>query len=284
MTGFGSGTVFSDGRSLSVGIRSVNSRFLGLTVKLPPGLEALEEAIRKRVAETCQRGRIFVEVILGEDTVTADGKTAFDRKRFEAYASVLDTIEKEYGKKIDIAHVIDVKELILPNEPGQVDKGALLRAVDEAVEKVQLMREREGKAIAEDLTGRVERLGKLLRKIESISRRSLSETENEYRERIRNLVGEVLGDDDRIVQEAAILAERLDVTEESVRCASHLEQFRDLINASDTVGKRMNFLLQEINREVNTIGSKTNQLEITRCVVDLKDEAEKMREQVQNVL
>lgn len=285
MTGSGFATVDANGRSVSVGIRSLNSRYLNVTVKLPRGLEPVEDAIRRLIQERCRRGHISVEVAVEESGSQPDGKVIFDRKRFEAYASVLDAIERDYGKRIDMAQVLDVKDLVLAEEDRvAVAPDLVMKAVIEAQEKLDRMRVKEGKAIVKDLLARLKGMEGGLDRVIELSDPFLLEVRDKYRTRISELMEGKVVDENRILQEAAVLAERMDVTEECVRCASHIDQFRDLVNSSEPVGKRLNFLLQELSREVNTIGSKTDRLEISRIVVDLKDEVEKVKEQVQNVL
>ncbi|MFQ6616290.1 MAG: YicC/YloC family endoribonuclease [Fidelibacterota bacterium] len=285
MTGSGYATVEANGQSFSVGIRSVNSRYLNVTVKLPRGLEEAEDVIRQAVQDRCKRGRISVEVVMGDAAPVPDGSVTFDRKRFEAYASVLDAIERDYGKRIDIAQVVDMKDLVMVGEErARGDTDLLMTGVVEALKKLDGMRDREGKAMARDVLARLEGMERDLRRVATMCQKFLPEVQEGYRDRIKNLMEGGAVDENRILQEAAILAEKMDVTEECVRSASHLDQFRELVVSSEPVGKRLNFLLQEITREVNTMGSKSDRIEISRIVVDLKDTVEKVKEQVQNIL
>lgn len=286
MTGYGSHTVETQTVRITVDVRSLNSRFLDLSVRLSEGLESLEERVRRKAREECQRGRISVFVSVDPQFKEMDGNLEIDRDRFEAYLSLIDTIEREYGQKMDVSTIVDIKELIVDSRVRKVDPEVVLEALSRALAELKAMRLAEGKVIAEDLGGRMETLRVLLDGIRSISEESLLQTRDTYARRIRELAssGEVVVDDGRILQEAAILTEKMDVTEECVRCASHLGQFEKLIESKNPVGKRMNFVLQEITREVNTIGSKTGRLEIVQKVIDMKNEVEKLKEQIQNVV
>ncbi|MFQ6676069.1 MAG: YicC/YloC family endoribonuclease [Fidelibacterota bacterium] len=285
MTGSGYATVEADGRSISVGIRAVNSRYCNIAVKVTDGLETVEDTIRRAVQERCKRGRITVDVVVEETVPRPDGSVTFDRKRFEAYASVLEAIERDYGKRIDIAQVVDMKDLVMVGEERvEVDEKRVMEGVREALEMLDGMRIQEGETIARDILARVESIKKGIQGITELSGGYLAQVRERYRDRIRDLMDGEPIDENRILQEAAVLAEKMDVTEECVRCVSHLDQFKELLESVEPVGKRLNFLLQEIGREVNTIGSKSDNLEIIRMVVDLKDEVERVKEQIQNVL
>lgn len=264
----------------------MNSRFFDYSIKLSPGLEPLEQDIRRETKRECQRGRISVFVSAEYKGRGTDGEVVLDKERFEGYLSLLKMIEREYGEKISISDIVDVKELIIDRRMDVIGKELVLGALREAVAKLKTMRSREGEIIATDFLTRIEKLKAILDEVRSLTEDLLSEVRETYEQRIRELMArdEVLADDGRVLQEAAILAEKLDISEECVRCASHLEQFKTLLEADDPVGKRLNFLLQEISREINTIGSKTNKIQIAERVITMKDEVEKLREQVQNVL
>lgn len=285
MTGSGYATVEDNGRSVTVGIRALNSRYMNMVFRLPRGLEEMEDRLRRAVQERCKRGQISVEVVVDEPGSISDGNVAFDRKRFEAYASVLDAIERDYGKRIDIAQVLDMKDLVLTEEGKvQVDQDSVMKAFADALDDLDRMRVEEGKAIGKDILARLKGMEEDVEGIIALSEKFLPEARESYRARISELMNGTGVDENRILQEAAILAEKLDVTEECIRSRSHISQFKDLVDSPEPVGKRLNFLLQELSREVNTIGAKSDRLEISRIVVELKDKVEKVKEQVQNVL
>lgn len=286
MTGFGSSTVEKGRLSVSVEIRSENGRFLDVSIRTSAGLGSFEDDIRQDIKRELRRGRISVSVSAEQEGLGPDGDVQFDRAQFEAYSAIRDTIQREYGEKINITDVIDIRRLLTIDETVDVDKRLFLGAVRDAIGEVKSMRVAEGRAMAEDMRMRVDHLDRMLNEIGSICEGYMPALTDEYRKKIQDLVTTegIPAHDPRILQEAAILAAKVDVTEECVRCASHLKQFKNLVAAKDPVGKRMNFLLQEIGREINTIGAKTNQLKITRHVIDMKDETEKLKEQVQNVL
>ncbi len=286
MTGYGSSSVEKDGVFVTVEIWSVNSRFLNFSAKLPGGLEFLEEGIRRETKRTCKRGRVSVVISVGARKAGTNGEFHLDKERFEAYMSLLKTIKRDYGATVSIADLVDIKELITDDIVEETNEKLILDVLQEAMERLGAMRSTEGQIIADDFRTRIANLGSLLKETRSLWENSLPLIRDGYERRIRELLEgkEIQVDEARLVQETAIIVEKMDITEECVRCASHLEQFKTLLEEQEPVGKRMNFLLQEIQREINTIGSKSNEIQITRNIVDMKDEVEKIREQVQNVL
>lgn len=284
MTGFGSASVTVGRTVLSTEVRAVNSRFLDFKVSLPKELQYLQDEIRRTVQDMCVRGWVTVTINLEAAEASGNGSLSLDRRRFEQYASILNIIEKEYECKIDLEKVIDLKELIT-NEPAEhFDRDTVMESVDEALRILVEMRVSEGQILARDMKKRVGQLAHMLDEIRTLAEQSIQKVQEAYRARLSELTQEIELDDSRLLQEAAVLAEKGDVTEECVRLDSHLVQLKNLIETEGTVGKKMNFLLQEINREINTIGSKTSEIEITRRVIDMKEKAEQIKEQVQNVL
>ncbi|MFQ6606945.1 MAG: YicC/YloC family endoribonuclease [Fidelibacterota bacterium] len=283
MTGFGSGSLESIDHRLFIEVRAVNGRFFEAKIRLPRTAVSLEHLIRKKVKEICQRGHFSVLVEI-ERNVGENGSTLFDREKFENYRSILAAIKEEYGESLDIDQVITINDLLQHQKKFEVSTDDLMRILVDALEQLDKMRAAEGMILAEDMQARTQKLSSYLKEIEDYWGKRSSLIREEYESKIAQIAGEVNTESSRIIQEAAILAEKLDITEECVRCQSHLDQFASLLESEDPVGKRMNFLLQEINREINTVGAKSNQLEVIQRVVDMKDEVEKLKEQVQNVL
>lgn len=284
MTGFGTGYKSTESVSLAVEISSLNSRFLDIRIKLPFNSNSLKRVIRQRVKEKCERGKISVTVSFEYDMDSGNNSNIFDRKKFEAYSSILSTLENEYDQKINLADVIDLNEFILLDSPKEIDPEIVMQVFDKALMDFIVMTEQEGEMLNIDISQRLEKLMDILSLLEQVCRDSKPEIFKEYQTKIKELLNNIAIDDSRILQETAILAEKVDVSEECVRMKSHLKQFSGLLSENKPVGKRMNFLLQEMYREVNTIGSKNNKIKIIRMVIDMKDEIEKIKEQVQNIL
>lgn len=284
MTGFGTGYKSTESVSLAVEISSLNSRFLDIRIKLPFNSNSLKRVIRQRVKEKCERGKISVTVSFEYDMDSGNNSNIFDRKKFEAYSSILSTLEKDYDQKVNLADVIDLNEFILLDSPKEIDPEIVMQVFDKALMDFIVMTEQEGEMLNIDISQRLDKLMDILSPLEQVCRDSKPEIFKEYQTKIKELLNNIAIDDSRILQETAILAEKVDVSEECVRMKSHLKQFSGLLSENKPVGKRMNFLLQEMYREVNTIGSKNNKIKIIRMVIDMKDEIEKIKEQVQNIL
>ena len=289
MTGFGSGEVSVAGVTVTVELRAVNHRFLDVALKLPAPLAPLEGEIRNYLKEHLARGRI---TCLAQ--VDATGKTppvVLDRGRLvqglellqEAAAAVKNTTGRP--AEITLDHLLMIPDLFC-SEEAVLEEGtvrdALQAALTGAVEQLQGMREREGQGLAAELAERLGRVHEHLQDVLQLAPQAATEALERLRKRLDQLTDEGL-DPQRLAQEAAILADRSNINEECERLTSHLEQFQQALAGGGQVAKRLNFLLQEMHREVNTMGSKTSLLPITRTVIEMKDEIESMREQVQNL-
>lgn len=289
MTGYGRGEYLDERYHFTVEAKSVNNRYLDIQVKLPRKITYLEEYIKQNLKKYATRGKveIFVKLELGN---TSDTKVSFDSVLVKNYFDVLMGIEEVTGASsavsaLELARFQDVIKL----EEKEVDQNEIKNCLDNAMNlafsNFKDMRRVEGSKLKEDI---LERCNLLVDYFESIE--ALSENiELEYQEKLILRLAEMLKnlgqniDEQRIVQEAAILADKANVTEEIVRFKSHILQLKDTLEEEDSVGRKMDFILQEMNREVNTIGSKSSKIEITNVVVDLKCELEKIREQVQNI-
>jgi uncharacterized protein (TIGR00255 family) len=289
MTGFGAATVRLGARSrgsVSIEIKSVNQRFLDLKLSLPKEYAGWESEVRKIVQERVGRGR--VEIYVGRSVAGDDRpRVEVDEDLARAYVDQWRRLKRRLrlAGEVDLSLLKGIPDLYRAREVTAVpesERAVLLRALASALRALDAARLREGKHLADDMRARIRALEKLASGMTERAEASRHDTRRRIEERMRELVDGKF-DEGRIVQEAAFLAERSDVTEEVVRLKSHLGALRDLLDTDDSVGKRIDFLLQEVQREVNTVASKSSDLELTHLAVDAKGEVEKIREQVQNV-
>ena len=287
MTGYGRAEKTIDGREITVELRAVNNRYLDLNVKLPRVYGFAEDAVKSLVKANVNRGKLdmFITVNVTEDQSV---KIALNKPVLEGYLAALKSIASDYGVRDDISvtalsRMPDVFVIEKQEEDEQKLTDDILSVVKEALAKFNAMREKEGAAMEADLRSRAKTVLALVEKVEARSPVTLAE----YRARLTEKMQEVLGatniDESRILQEAAVYADKIAVDEETVRLRSHLNQLDQMLTAGGPIGRKLDFLLQEFNRESNTIGSKGNDLEQARTVVDLKAELEKIREQTQNI-
>jgi uncharacterized protein (TIGR00255 family) len=289
MTGFGAATMRLGARSrgsVSIEIKSVNQRFLDLKLSLPKEYAAWESEVRKLVQERVGRGR--VEIYVGRSVAGDDRpRVEVDEDLARAYVEQWRRLKRRLrlAGEVDLSLLKGIPDLYRAREATAVPEGeraVLVRALSRALRELDASRLREGKHLADDMRARIRALDTLASGMAERAEASRHDTRRRIEERMRELVDGKF-DEGRILQEAAFLAERSDVTEEVVRLKSHLEALRDLLDSEETVGKRIDFLLQEVQREVNTVASKSSDLELTHLAVDAKGEVEKIREQVQNV-
>jgi len=294
MTGYGSGhalLVTEEGREtegrVEVDLRTVNHRFLDVRVRLPPALQEHVAVIEERVGKRLQRGRVEVALRIEgapESTPILDVERA--RSALEQLASLRDVIAP--GEPVPLALLSTVPDLFRtdPRANGPA-RACVLEALDAACNDVDAMRLREGRALARDLSSRLERIRAKLAQIRVHVPTIVEAHRDRLRERLEKLLGDrpIALDEPRLEQEVALYADRTDVAEEVARLASHCNQFDEIMQGTGpTHGRKLDFLLQEMSREVNTIGAKVQEPEVTRMVVELKADIERMREQVQNVM
>ena len=282
MTGFGRGSGGRGSNKVDVEIRSVNSRFLELKFRGVTIDPTIEQKIRALLEKTIQRGNAQVRIEL--NVSQGNQKLSFNKDRFELIQDVMKKIHVSYGQRMSLSDVISTHDLLKAEEPDSIDQNVIIKAVEHALNQLNEMREKEGKQIQDDIVKRIKNLQKSIDSVELISGNFKSEKQAQLQEKISDLLNGDFLDESRLVQEVAYLADRADVTEEIVRCRSHFDQLYSYLEREDPVGKRINFLIQEIGREINTIGSKSPQTDVTKHVVEMKDELEKIREQVQNIL
>lgn len=287
MTGYGKGESLHEGGRFIVELRCVNHRYGEVTVKLPRALMQFENEIKKRVAERLVRGKIdvFIQV---ENAVALGVPTAnlpLARGYLKAFNSIKDALGLEGEVKLSlIASQRDVVTVAAEAEASLEEMPAeLTAALEEALRRVDEMRLFEGESLFADFKKRREVLAQLIGRVAARSPMVVAEYSQRLKERISQLLSDGALPEERLALEVAILADKCDITEELVRLESHLRQFDETLTRDEQVGRKLDFLLQEINREVNTIGSKANDAQIASIVVELKAELEKIREQVQNI-
>jgi len=282
MTGFGRGFAGRGKNRIDIEIRTVNSRYLEIKLRGLPLDSQVENEIRKIIEKDVQRGSVYVRV---ESKSNQDSPTiSFNRERYDSLQGILKDIYVSYGQRLDLSDVITTNDILKIEENQSIDRALVLKATSNAIEQLNEMRKTEGEIIYVDIKNRIEFLKKTLVQSEKITKELKSEKHLTLKNKISELLKDEKLDESRLIQEVAYYSERSDVTEELVRCKSHLKQIENYINLNEPVGKRLNFLLQEISREVNTIGSKSPQTEVTMQVVEMKSELEKLREQLQNLL
>ena len=287
MTGYGRAVETVNGREFTVELRSVNNRYLDCTVKLPRVLSFAEDAVKQAVKGTISRGKVDVFVSLRAEGAQ-DVKITLNTAMVEGYLDAMHQMAKDYGIREDISvsllsRMPDVFTVDKPEVDEEQLLADLLGVVNLALERYDAMRSAEGKALENDLRSRGQTILSLVEQVEAGS----GQTVEDYRTRLENKLKEVLAntaiDESRILTEAAIFADKVAVDEETVRLRSHLDQMNNMLTAGVAIGRKLVFILQEMNRESNTIGSKCTDVRLARIVVDIKAELEKIREQTQNI-
>ena len=282
MTGYGRGTAGKGINKITSFVKVVNGRYLDIKIR---GIE-IEPSdyneIRNLLVEKLVRGTVQV-------TIEVENKNnletlSFNKDRFEAIEGILIEVQKKYGRHLEMSDIINSNDLFYYSEPQSLDSKLLINSVTKACDEVNSMRKKEGGKLKSDLDDRLNVLIKLLLKLEKQIPEETKKRAKKYRVRVGELVQDISIDESRIIQEIAILAEKADITEEVVRLKSHFDQFKSIIAKIDPVGKQLNFLIQEISREMNTIGSKTSSNDLINTIIIMKDELEKIREQTQNIL
>ncbi len=287
MTGYGRAVETVNGREFTVEIRSVNNRYLDCTVKLPRTLSFAEDAVKQAVKGTISRGKVDVFVSQRAEGVP-DVTVSLNRDVADAYIQAMRQMAEEFKirEDISVALISQMSDVFTVDKP-QVDEEQLLsdlmQVVRHALESFDAMRSREGDALKADLSGRGNTIRGLVSQVEAGNVQTVAD----YRARLYQKLQEVLANtafgEGRVLTEAALFADQAAVDEETVRLRSHLEQMDSMLSGGGAIGRKLDFLLQEMNREANTIGSKCTDLRLARVVVDIKAELEKIREQTQNI-
>ncbi|MFZ7103127.1 MAG: YicC/YloC family endoribonuclease [Peptococcaceae bacterium] len=287
MTGYGRGEGEGNGKKFTVEIKSINHRYLETVIKQPRQYMLLEEKIRRLVQQYLQRGRVELYIKV-EETGEKKPEIKVDKDNAIAYYNSL----KDLAHCLDIYPNINIHQLVTLPEVIKLEEREddlediwlnLEKALLQALENLLIMRNAEGESLKNDLTQRIQVLKDLTSQINSRSPFVIEEYREKLKARIAELLDETQYDENRLIQEVIYFAEKSNITEELVRLDSHFQQFLQAVKSDESIGRKLDFLVQELNRETNTIGSKANDLAISRLVVEMKSEVEKIREQVQNI-
>ncbi|MBQ2916679.1 MAG: YicC family protein [Clostridia bacterium] len=287
MTGFGRSVYENEGREYLIEIKSVNNRFSDINIKMPRSFNYLEEKIKKEILKSVTRGKIDLYITFNNNSDkgktiklnTEIAKIYIDElKKLSKEAEIIDNINI-----MDISKFPDVLNIKMEEDSEEIIEKELMVALNEAIKSFIDMREKEGSKIKQDFENRVKVIAEKIEQICSISTGLVEEYIVKLETRIKELLKTDVVDQTRLAQEVVIYSDKCSVQEEITRLKSHISQFLNLTNENIAIGKKLDFLIQEMNRETNTIGSKANNLEITNLVVDIKTELENIREQVQNI-
>lgn len=285
MTGFGRSNVEWEKLSVTVEVKSVNHRFSEFNIRMPRQFFVIEDKIKKKISEYVTRGRVEVFITLA-GTEHIPSKVNVDWQLLDEYIHSIKVIQEKYQLEKISLHDILMREDLITIDEKQADNEELqlfvLNAIGEASQQLQEMRVREGKVLEEDISSQLSTLEK---KVVSL-REYAPNVVHHYMERLRRRMDDLANgviDESRLVNEVAIFADKADINEELTRLQSHIDQFQKIMKMNEPIGRKLDFLLQEMNREVNTIGSKANDSDVAREVVEMKSLLEKMKEQVQNI-
>lgn len=287
MTGYGRARMETSGYDVCVEIKSVNNRYLDVSVRCPRAYGFMEERLKKLTAEYTTRGKVDIYVTV--DKISGSGTVVtYDKDLLESYITALREIQSKYSltDDISVANVAQYRDIFTQtkeDEDDEVIREAVLNAARAAFDDYTAMRAAEGERLCENMLEKLDYIEKKRLEIEFLAPNAVKAYREKLTEKITELIGAAQLDPARILTEAAIFADRVATDEETTRLASHIKQFKTILSSDEASGRKLDFLTQELNREVNTIGSKANDIEISKIVVDLKSEIEKIREQIQNV-
>ena len=288
MTAYGRGEYRLGNTQFVAEIRSVNNRYRDIILKFPKNYQIFEKDLKEIISSKVRRGRLEVSVQIENNGEDSPYTLELNVPLVKSYLKILSQLAEQFGleKEIRVDALLQMKDIILfrPEENG-VDKQwpGLQKVVAQALDSFEVMRAREGETIEADFSERLNLLEEHLNQVDKRTPILIEEYRARMKEKIDHILQDVALDESRLAQEVAIFAERSDITEEIVRARSHLKQFREYLSVDDAVGRRLDFLIQEINREVNTMSAKASDSIISKVVVEIKAEIEKLREQVQNI-
>jgi uncharacterized protein (TIGR00255 family) len=289
MTGYGKAEAVLAGRKFLIEMKSVNHRFLEISLRMPGMFLPLEGEIKKRIGEQFSRGRIEATIrVDGDGSAETAGRFTLNLPLVRNYHALLCQLKEEFhlGDEVTLAMMAGFRDAFVSAETVQ-DPAALWEELSkilaEAIRTLTEMREKEGESLKRDLTGRLDLIAGFLEGIGGRVPQVVLDYQKRLTDRVRELTGGMVVDEARLLQEVAIMAEKSDITEEIVRFRSHIDQFTGLLTGEDAAGRKIDFLIQEMGREINTIGSKSGDAGISRSVIEIKSELAKLREQVQNI-
>ena len=285
MTGYGKGVAESAGRKVGVEIKSVNHRFLDMNIKLPRTLGFAEDIIRSEVKGAVTRGHLDIYVNYERES---GGKISMDEQLARDYCTMAAKAAMKFSiiNDLSVSALFRMPEVVVVKEEDEDEEavGKLVeQAVREALKGLSVMRAKEGEMLMRDFSEKLANISAFVDEVEKIAPVTVEEHKNRMRERITEMLGDVAFDEARLMNEAAFFADKVAVDEEIARLRSHIAHFKDICTAGGALGKKLDFIVQEMNRETNTIGSKCSDSKIAQCVISAKCEIEKVREQVQNV-
>jgi uncharacterized protein (TIGR00255 family) len=286
MTGFGRGEASQDNITFSVDIKTVNHRYSDISIRLPRMVSPLEEKVRKYISSKLNRGKI--DVYINYDSFGQDTKVKLDTNLAAAYVDSLNILKQQFGIKDDISLSLITKFpdiLKLDTEEQDLDFlwGIMYSAIEQAVESLVEMRGCEGERLRKDMVEKLDSINVTIDEIKVRTPDLVEVYKNKLYDKIKEMTKDIQLDENRLLTEVAIFADKSSIDEEIVRLKSHIEEFKKTLNVQGTIGKKLDFIVQEMNREVNTIGSKSSDLGVVNNVIAMKTEIEKIREQVQNI-
>jgi uncharacterized protein (TIGR00255 family) len=288
MTGFGRGEASADGISVTVELKSVNSRYLDISLRLPSSIQDHELDIKEILKNHLERGKVNVSVRV-DKSETGEPEITFNKKLVSGYKQLLNDLRDaaNIDAPITLQTLLEFNDIFEQRQDDEETRKQIWELTQQAIEDAALelkeMRQQEGSQLEDDLNQRIDHIEKMLDIVQEKVDGRAKQVKKDLIERINELIESDKIDPDRLEMEVAVLVDKMDITEEIVRTQSHIKFFREAVNNDNAVGRRLNFLSQEINREINTIGSKANDSEISQYVVKAKESLEQIREQVQNV-
>ncbi len=287
MTGFGRGSSSKDGKSFIIEIRTVNHRYNDIFIKMPREFASLEDRVRESVGKIISRGKTDVFVTYANNSVKSR-TVALDKQLASLYISAFGEMRKEFGLKDDVSVSVlsrfpDVLKIEENEDDIEETWGIFSNALDESLGSLLAMRKSEGEKLEADIRTRIGNLRALLAAIEEHAPRVVPYYKQKLEQRIAEIMAQQIYDEARLAAEVALFADRCNIDEEITRLHSHLSQMDHILGQNEPIGRKIDFLMQEMNREINTIASKANFLQITNITLEFRSELEKMREQVQNI-
>lgn len=286
MTGFGKGRAGNKNLSVEAEVKSVNSRYLDISLRIPSSLMNKDFDIKEFIKSKVKRGKVSASIQIKRNGLEEEN-LVLDSDKLKSYLSLLKSIKKaaKISEKVKLEHLLINKEILISNNfiISDVEFNMVKDALEQALTDMINMKRKEGKELSKDLHRRIENIESKLKDIEQEAAQSVQEYFNKFKEKIKVLIENIAKYNDRLELELAIIAEKAEITEESVRLRSHLKFFINSLENDDEPGRKLNFLCQEMNREANTISSKTVSTSITHSTVFIREEIEKIREQIQNI-
>lgn len=288
MTGFGRGEHASNGYQITVELKTLNSRYLDTTMRTPKSLQDYELKIKEAIQKKLSRGKVHININVEKKDETTT-RIAFNSQKVKAYGKMLEEVKflANIQEPVTIRDILRFEEIFETQNPEEDQLDDIWKhteqALADAISMLNQMRKQEGKELKKDLMNQINGIAEMIDEVTGLSEKRVPEVREKLQGRIKNMIGDDKFDPDRLEMEIAILADKMDVNEEIIRLRSHLKFFLEALENNDPVGRRLNFLCQEINRELNTIGSKANDSVISHHIVLGKEKLEQIREQVQNI-